>query len=215
LVGIGVIDERVFAYDNHFLYWFVDGRLERDKDVAEASGVPSPYGTQFTHGNITLSNGRRILLWDGDGYEFTNGQLKRTWPLRINDEHEFMAVPWGQDGIYFLEQRKVYRVKRAAKREQVMTAVENIMGIGAGPDGSIRFHLGTNDKAIHAGLWFPTDDTYIPLETRAISARKTSIELAGIHWSHETRHFYVVARDGIFTIPDGAVLKRPREKMPQ
>jgi len=212
LRGIGVLGDRVFAHDDEYFYWFADGKLQREESLGEAQGVPGSSSTRYTHGTIALADGRELLLWDGDGYEFVEGRFKKTWPLGINEPYEFATIPWGQDGFYFLENRKVYRIKPDAMREQVMTGVENVMAFEPGPEGGICFRLGDNKRGIAAGLWFPSDDTYATLQTREISATSSSHDLGGFHWSAEKHRFYVTAVNGIYTIPEAALLARPRTK---
>jgi hypothetical protein len=206
LDGVGVISDKVFAYDNKFLYWFADGRLQPDDALGE--------NRLYTRGTVALAGGRTLLIWNGDGYELVDGRPKKTWPLGIDEPYDFMTIPWGADGFYYLEKRRVFRVRPAVEREQVLSAVENIMAIAPGPEGSILFKLGSNRNGTVVGLWFPSGDAYIPLGTREISAKADSVELDDFLYSDATRHFYVVARDGIFTIPADQVLARPRVKLP-
>jgi hypothetical protein len=213
LRAIGVVGDKVFAHDGQFLYWFVDGRLDRDDTLGQARGVKGEFSTRYTHGTIDLADGRRLLLWDGDAYELVDGRWKNTWPMGINEPYGFMSVPAEDGGFYFLEQRKVYRAKPGAERRHVMTAFDNVRGIRRGPEGGILFHVG-GQNGVAVGLWFPQDDTYLPIYVREISAKAAAVELDDFHWSPDTRRFYVVARGGVYTIPAENVLARPRKKLP-
>jgi hypothetical protein len=209
LRGIGVVGDNIFAHDGAHLYWFVDGRLERDDTLGKARGVPDELDTRYTHGTIELAAGRKLLLWDGDSYERVGGQWKKTWPLAINEPYEFMTVPWEDDGFYYLENRKVYRVKPGIERQRVMSEARNITGIGRPrPFASVHFNLGSGQSGTIGGQWLP-DGGYGSTEVRQVSAKLGPSEFDGLYWSEATQHDYVVARSGIFTIPDSP---RPKER---
>ncbi len=204
--GIVIFNQSVLVYDDLHLYRLVASDLELVEGLEPVKGVNSDFGLKYTHGRIHLAGGRKRLLWDGDGYEWTDGQLKRVWRLGINEPYEFCSLPWGQEGFYFLEDRKVFRIKPKEKREPVMTAVENVMGIRPGPAGTILYHLGDNDDGVVVGLWNPGQDSYIRLKPEQLSGEADSHDFGSLHWSDETKHFYVVGRSGIFTVPRERIL---------
>jgi hypothetical protein len=214
LRGIAVIDGTTFVYEKRALYRFSDGQLEQVEELTEPKGVEGYAGTQFTHGQISLADGRRLLLWDGDAYALVNGQLEKTWPLGIDEMYEFMTVPWGQDGFFFIDEREVYRVKPGKPRQPVMAGVENVMGIRPGPSGGLLFHLGDNDAGYVGGIWFPDEDAYIPVRIGELSDKLTTTEAGTIHWSEATDRFYFATRSGIFTVPGEEILEREHEKLP-
>lgn len=212
--GIAVVDESTFVFDDDTLYRFEDGALNRVEISIEARDTADQADDEKrTAGQISLAGGKHLLLWDGDGYELVDGQLRRTWPLGIAEPWEFMSVPWGQDGFYYLEGRRVYRVKRGAPREHVMTGVENVMGIRPGPEDGLLINLGNNDAGFLGGLWFPDEDAYIPVSIQQLSGKLTSFDVSTIHWSAATRRFYFVGRRGVFTVPDARLLDQPHVKL--
>jgi hypothetical protein len=189
LNGVSVIGQTTSVYSDRVLYRFDNGNLERVEELDEPKGIDGDFGVKYTHGQISLADGNRLLLWDGNAYAGDNGKLTRKWPSGINEPYEFTSVPWGRNGFYFIEDRSVYRVKPGAPREPVMSAVENVMGIRLGPDGSILFNLGDNDPGYIGGIWFPDEDTYIPLGIGEISEKVTTSDIGTLHWSDATRRF--------------------------
>ncbi len=213
LEGIAVVGQQCFVYDDRVLYRFANGKIDRVEEVDEAKGINGNFGIKYTHGQISLGDGSRFMLWDGDAYALVDGRLKTVWRLGINEPYEFVTVPWGRDGFYFIEDRVVYRVKPGTPRERVMSAAENVMGIREGPDGSILFNLGDNDPGYISVIWFPDEDTYIPVRIGEISEKLTTTEVDTVHWSQATRRFYFVARRGIFTVSGEQILRRSRETL--
>lgn len=213
LQGIAIVGGSVFAYEDKVLYRFAGGRLARVEGLDSPHGVEHRFGVEYTHGQITLGDGRSLLLWDGDAYELSAGQLTKSWSTKIDESHDFATVPWGPDGLYYLRDREVFRVKPGTTAEPCMTGVENVMGLRPGPAGSILFNLGDNDAGFVAGIWFPDDDRYVPVHIGELSAELESHNISTIHWSPSTRHFYFVARDGVFTVPEDRLLKRERVKL--
>jgi len=208
-----IVGDAVYTHDGSNLYQFVKDCLKLVAEIPAAVGVDSQFGLKYTYGSVTLGNGRNILVWDGDGFELVDGQLKKTWPLGIDEPYDFMTLPWGDDGFYYFEDRSVFRVKPDTKREQVMTGVENVMGFWSGPNGSILFYLGDNDTGYVGGIWYPNDDVYIPIRPSEFSTKLSSHDFDSVHWSDKTRHFYAVVRDGVFTVPAEQLLGRPKQTL--
>lgn len=213
LSGIAVVGDQVFAYTDRRLFRFSKGKLLPVSEVGSAKGIKGQYGRSFTHGSFVNGGGREFLVWDGDGYELMGEQLKKTWKWGVKEQYEFMTVPAGDNGIFYLEQRKVFQAKPGMKPTRVMSGVENVMGIHPGPKEYILFNLGANDAGYVAGLWSPKGDLYIPLHVSVISSKLGTNDFSTFHWSEKTRRFYLVSRNGIFTIPAAKVLERMGQRL--
>ena len=214
LQGIVVVGEGIWTYSDRTIFRFADGRLERVPELPEAQGVSGRHGPRYTHGHVRLADGRTLLVWDGKGYELTDGRWTPSWPERIDEPYEFCTVPWESDGFYYLAQRRVWRTRPGVPPQRVMAALDSVMGIRPGPEGSLAFRLGNNPAGYIGGLWFPDDDTYIPLESGELSAEASSSAFDGLAWPEASERVYVIAEHGLFTLPVEGLLARPRLKLP-
>ena len=213
LKDVLVVEGTAYTYDETSLYMFEEGELNRVPEIPAPVGVGGQFGPKYTHGSVALGNGKDLLVWDGDGYELVDGKFKKTWLLGIDEPYDFMTLPWGEDGFYYLQDREIFRARFGSKPEKVMTGVENVMGIHPGPEGSILFYLGDNDAGYVGGIWFPEDDNYIPFRPSELNSKLSSHDFDSVHWSDKTRRFYVVVRHGIFTIAGKQILNRQKQTL--
>ena len=213
LRGIVVAGDAIFAYNERNFFRFADGRLSRVPEMPEAQGVKGRFGQNFTHGQVRLAGDKVLAIWDGYGYEFADGRWSKAWPARIDEPHELSTVPWGDDGFYYVANRHVFGQKPGTAPRQVMAAVENVMAIAPGPEGSIAFRQGDNAAGQIGGLWFPDEDNYVPLRSIEISGELASNAFGGLYWVGAANRWYVTSTRGVFTLAADRLLDRPRKSL--
>jgi hypothetical protein len=163
------------------------------------------------NGKVTLLDDTDILIWDGNGYELMRGRFERTWELAAKVSlglGDWTAVPWGQDGFFYLSNRRVKYARRGAKPVSVMADADNVMYLSEGPEHSVIASQGRNRKALAARVWFPADGSYIPVARKdlGIAPHFSPHEL---YWSATTRHVYTKF-GRLLTFPDSDLLALKR-----
>ena len=222
LEGIVVLGEDVYAFEKKQLYQYVPADGESGPSLAPVDSVPAAVGhknildsDEYAHAQLTLGSGQQVLLWDGDGYELVDGRLQKTLPLDVRDSYfEFVTIPADGEACYYLENSRLCEARRGEKPQQVMKAFDNIMSVQTGPDGTVLFSLGQNDAGYIGGIWFPKDDSYIPILPAEIDPKIEPHYLDTLHWSAETEHFYLLSWSGVYTFPGDGLLSRERVKLP-
>ena len=222
LRGTAVLGDAIFTFEERQLYRFVPGNDEVDSELVPVDEVPRAEGhknildsDEYCHARVRLGNGQRILLWDGDGYQWGDGQLQHTWPLGIPESYYgFVTAPAAGDAFYFLQSSNLWLARRGEQPQRVMTAFDNIMSVHPGPEGSLLFSLGDNDAGYTGGIWFPSEDTYIPFLPAEIDPKLEPHYLDSLHWSEETECCYLLAWSGVYTFPADSLLSRQRIKLP-
>ena len=161
---------------------------------------------RFTHSRITLGDGTVVLIWGGEGYELRDGKFERTWDLDCTDQH---LVPFGKDGFFFLRKRVLHQVRRGSSPRVVCADADDILGVWAGPQGSVLIHQGyRNRRKVVSRLWFPEDDSFHLLKARPDLSDNSGGVFGSLHWSEKTQHLYIFHDDYLLTIPGEVLLKR-------
>ncbi len=95
------------------------GGALQDVEAPPAHGVQKTHGRFYVHGHVALGCGQSLVIWDGRPYPWHAG-LGEPWPVRIEPSHaRWTAVPWGEDGFYYLSARRLYRVRRGQAPEPI------------------------------------------------------------------------------------------------
>jgi hypothetical protein len=169
----------------------------------------------YANGKVTMADRTEVLIWDGNGYELKGGRFERTWELAAEDSvglGGWTAVPWGEDGFFYLSGRQVWCARRGADPVPVMPDADNVMFLSPGPGGSVIASHGKNRKALAARVWFPADGTYIPVTRKELGIAPNSSP-DELYWSAVTRHVYTKF-GSLVTFPDTDLLAlkavRPR-----
>jgi hypothetical protein len=167
------------------------------------------------NGKVTLLDGTEILIWDGNGYELKRGRFERTWKLGARQSGGlggWIAVPWGQDGFFYLSDRRVRYARRGSQPVAVMKDADNVMYLSEGPEHSVIASHGKTRKALPSQVWFPADGSYIPV-TRKDLGIAPNFHPHELYWSAATRHIYTKF-GGLVTFPESDLLAlkhvRPR-----
>ena len=220
MVEVWAISGRVVAYDT---------LIRRDEPPAsrraylldrggfvEAPGLPpvtkfGQYGHQaHANGKVILATGEEVLIWDGNGYEWTGKAFERRWELAAKEPEMGgqIGVPWGRDGFFFLSNRRVMHARRGKRPVRVHTDAENVYLMSPGPQDSVILCQGRNDKSFVARFWFPEDGTYTPL-LRSHLGWGSSGAPPDLYWSAATGHTHFTP---LYTLPDADLLALMRVK---
>jgi hypothetical protein len=196
-------------------------KTSRFRPVAEIPKVqrfrPGNLAQQvYDNGKVTLADGTDLLIWDGNGYELKLGRLQRTCELAAQVTMGlggWTAVPWGQDGFFFLSDGRVMYARRGTKPILAMPDADNVMSLSPGPENSVIVSHGKNRKALAARVWFPEVGSYIPI-TRKHLGIAPYFSANELYWSAATRHVYTKFGD-LLTFSDSDLLAvkrvRPRD----
>jgi hypothetical protein len=171
------------------------------------------YSGHQTHANgkVTLANGSGVLIWDGNGYELKRGRFQQTWQLSAKTSMglgAWTAVPWGEDGFFYLSEWKVRYARRGARPVAVMPDAGGVMSLSPGPEHSIIASLGRDRRGHAARVWFPEDGSYIPI-TRKELGLAPHFSPHEMYWSATTRHVYI-KMGHLYTFPDSDLLALKR-----
>jgi hypothetical protein len=189
--------------------------LDRGKFVP-APGLPAVssfsrdyFGHQRnSNGKATLATGENVLIWEGEGYEWTGKQFELRWELGAKDwsSEGWTSVPWGEDGFFYLSNAKVMYARRGQKPVRVLPDADRVMCLSPGPDDSVILCLHRDPKRHVARVWFPAEGTYIPLFRAHIGSRP-SWPAGPMYWSAKARRTHFLA---LAAIPDSDLLALKR-----
>jgi hypothetical protein len=159
-------------------------------------------GQVHANGKVALATGADVLVWDGDGYEWTGTKFEKRWELGArNNYFDWSAVPWGADGFFYLSDRRVMYARRGKRPVRVHPDAENVVMLSPGPGDSVILKLGQNRKSHVARAWFPADGSYISI-LRGHLGWQLSGATPELYWSAATKHFYF---ETCSTFPDSAL----------
>jgi hypothetical protein len=161
-------------------------------------------------GKVTLGSGVELLVWDGVGYERDGGRFRPAWDLALRSSHiSWTAVPWGEEGFFYLSDRRVWYARRGQPPQPVLPEADNVMFLHPGPDDSVLLSHGRNKKHLEARLWFPLDGVYTPIERGALGVTGRGLGAGELYWSEITRHVYF-RYGSLRTVPEADVLSLKR-----
>jgi len=156
---------------------------------------------------VSLADGSDVLLWDGDGYEDRHGRFECTFPLAARrGESSFTSVLAGQDGFFYLADRRLYEAHRGQPPLAHVPAWTNIMYLFPGPKGSIIVREGNNPDGDAAKLYFPHDGTFIHIEPELFDDHEYSF----VYWSQASDRFLVQYGGEWLALRTAVVLSQPR-----
>lgn len=190
--------------------------LDRKKFVP-APGLPAVTSFGRGHfdnqvhanGKVTLATGEDVLVWDGDGYEWTGKKFERRWELGARTNYlDWTSVAWGDDGFFYLSNRRVMHARRGKRPARVHPDADNVMELHPGPDDSVILCEGRNPKSHVARVWFPAEGAYIPILRGHLRCGSYSGSVS-IYWSAATRHCH---SGPLTTFPDSGLLALKRVK---
>ncbi len=187
---------------------------------AEAPGLPAvknfgrdTFGHQaHANGKVVLATGEQILIWDGNGYEWTGAAFERRWELSAKEAElgGQIGVPWGQDGFFFLSNRRVMYARRGQRPTRVHPDAENVMSLSPGPQDSVILCHGQNAKSFVARIWFPEEGTYIPILRGHLGWSRSGAS-PDLYWNSVNGHTHF-APLATFPDSDALALKRIRPR---
>jgi hypothetical protein len=223
LFEVHVIGSRVIAFDYLIkrdqspqmkrAYGLKAGRFHPVSELPEVRTFDrGQFGHQtYDNGKVSLADGAEVLVWDGNGYELKRGRLERTWELAAKTSMglgRWSAAPWGEDGFFYLSDRRVMYAPRGAGPVSVLPDAENVMYLAPGPERSVMTSQGRNRKSLAARVWFPADGSYIPV-TRKDLGIAPHFSPDELYWSAATRHVYTKF-GSLLTFPDSDLLAMKR-----
>jgi hypothetical protein len=155
-----------------------------------------------------LADGSEVLVWDGEGYEWDGSRFQQTFPLGLTDAFNALsAIPVGEDGFFFITQRKLFEVHRGGKAVRHAPLWENIMAVLPGPAGGLLLKEGNNPDGDIGKLYFPADGTFIHIEPELLGDQDLYDFLC---WSQGAKR--IIASDGasLYAVPVETILALPR-----
>lgn len=204
MVNVWSIAGRVVAHQR-----LIDGKhppaahraylLDSDK-WHRAPGLPPV--TQFltgtlphqVHGNgkVTLGDGTDVLIWDGDGYEWTGKEFEKRWELSAGDANleGLVTLPWGTQSFFYLSNGKVMFARRGKKPVRLLPDVEFAGHLSRGPNDSVFVSIYGDPKRTVVRQWFPEAGNYVPLLRANLKLSRSTI-CPHLHWSAETKHVHL------------------------
>jgi hypothetical protein len=169
------------------------------------------YGHQIhPNGKVTLASGEEILVWDGDGYEWTGTRFERRWELGAAGRvaHGWTSVAWGADGFFYLSERGVMYARRGHAPVGVLPDAGVPFFLSPGPADSVIVCLVRDRKRHVARVWFPAEGTYAPL-FRGHLGWSVSVSSGPLWWSEATGHVHM---SPVWTFPGAGLLALDRVK---
>lgn len=155
-----------------------------------------------------LADGLELLIWDGEGYEWDGSQFQQTFPLGLTDPYNALsAIPSGEDGFFFITQRKLFEVHRGGSAVRHAPLWENIMAALPGPDGGLLLMEGNNPDGDIGKLYFPAEGTFMHIEPELLGDQDMYDFLC---WSQGANR--IIASDGanLYAVPVETILALPR-----
>jgi hypothetical protein len=193
--------------------WMQDGERMRP-----APGLPphrvrkSKIGNEWIVRDVArLADGREVLIWDGEGYEWDGSRFQMTFPLGVTDAYnKLSAIPAGADGFFFLSARKLYEVHRGKKPVRHGPNWDNVMALLPGPQGGLLVKEGGNPDGDIGKLYFPADRTFIHIEPELLGDQDLYDFLC---WSQGANRIIASDRYNLYAVPVETVLSLPRSQI--
>lgn len=166
------------------------------------------------HGNgkVALGDGTNVLIWDGDGYEWTGTKFEKRWELGAGSANleGMITLPWGTESFFYLSSGKVMFARRGEKPVRVLPDVPFARFLSHGPNDSVFVSVVRDPKSHIVRQWFPHEGTYVPLKRAHINYGR-SASSPDMYWSAATKLVHVSA---LHTFPDSSLneLKRVKPK---
>lgn len=155
-----------------------------------------------------LADGSEVLVWDGEGYEWDGSRFQQTFQLGLTDPYNALsAIPSGDDGFFFITQRKLFEVHRGGKAVRHAPLWENVMAALPGPADGLLLKEGNNPDDDIGKLYFPADGTFIRIEPESLGDQDLYDFLC---WSQGANR--IIASDGanLYAVPVETILALPR-----
>jgi hypothetical protein len=153
--------------------------------------------------------GGTVVIWDGNGYEWTGDAFVRTFTLDVGESYvDWTSCPAGEDGFFYLSNRRLFEVHRGGRPRQHGQPWTNIMVLQPGPDGSLLLKEGGNDDGDLGKLYFPADGTFIHIEPELFDDKDYSI----LHYSAGSQRFVTSDARQFLAVPAQLVLSLPRHR---
>ena len=160
-----------------------------------------------------LADGRDLLVWDGDGYEWRSGKFwqsgkfQLTFPMRARKgERDWTSLPAGVDGLFYLAERRLFEAHRGQPPVAHAPNWKNIMYLFPGPQGSIIVWEGDSKDGDAAKLYFPQEGSFIHIEPELFDDNEYSF----VYWSQLSDRFLVQYGKEWLSLPTAVVLNQPR-----
>jgi hypothetical protein len=190
--------------------WMQDG--ER---MQPAPGLPphrvrkSKFGNEWIVRDVArLADGREVLVWDGEGYEWDGSRFQRTFPLGLTNPYDNLsAIPVGEDGFFFISARKLFEVHRGEKPVRHGSSWDNVMALLPGPQGGLLLKEGGNPDGDIGKLYFPADQTFIHIEPELLGDQELYDFLC---WSQGANRILASDHANLYAVPVETVLSLPR-----
>ncbi|HEY7155481.1 MAG TPA: hypothetical protein VH575_16075, partial [Gemmataceae bacterium] len=155
-----------------------------------------------------LADGREVLVWDGEGYEWDGSRFQQTFPLGLTDPYDNLsAIPAGDDGFFFITERKLFEVHRGQQAVRHCPEWNNVMAALPGPAGGLLLKEGDNPDGDIGKLYFPTDGTFIHIEPELLGDQDLYDFLC---WSQGANRIVVSDGYNLYAVPVETVLALPR-----
>ncbi len=155
-----------------------------------------------------LADSSELLVWEGEGYEWDGSRFRQTFPLGLTDPYNALsAIPSGEDGFFFLTQRKLFEVHRGGSAVRHAPLWENIMAALPGPASGLLLIEGNNPDGDIGKLYFPAEGTFIHIEPELLGDQDMYDFLC---WSQGANR--IIASDGanLYAVPVETILALPR-----
>ena len=188
-----------------------DRQLVPVDELSQATRFDKSGWYELDSGKVTLDSGVEVLVWDGVGYERHGGRFRPAWDLGLlgSSHISWTAAPWGEDGFFYLSDRRVWYARRGQPPRPVLPDADNVMFLHPGPDDSVLLSHGRNKKHLEARLWFPLDGVYTPIERGALGVTGRGLGAGELYWSEVTRHIYFRC-GSLRTVPEAELLSLKR-----
>lgn len=194
----------------------IDAWIQEGNEMIPAPGLPpheakeGRYGNEWiSRGVARLADGSEVLIWDGNGYEWNGTRFVQTFDVGLTDAYEdFSAVPSGDDGFFFVRERRLWSIHRDFVAVQCGSdSWEKVMEVMPGPSGGILISQGGNPDGDIGKLFFPAESTYIHIEPELFGDQDLYDFLC---WSPTTNRFIASDFYNLYSLPEETVLNLPR-----
>lgn len=207
---VGFLGERVVANPYN-----LGDLVERELLVQSGSTLGTLEGAPKVQGFVSpcvvrLGDGADVLWWESDGYELNGDEFVRTFDLGPKPAGGW-AVPWGEDGFFYLSRGQLFEVRRGEPPRQHAPWLENINTLTAGPEGALLLHEYYDWKKKIGEIYFPADGTVIRLGLPLVKEEEPRLFQA-LHWLPATNRLLIDAAVRFWSLPGEFVLSLPREK---
>ncbi len=192
--------------------WMQDG-----KKMVPAPGLPThkvqkggKLGPKsFVKGIARLAAGSEVLVWKGKGYEWDGSKFRRTFVFEaLNTYDDFLSVPAGDDGLFYLAKRELMEIHRGGKSvHRGSKKWTNILGISPGPQGTLLLEGVHPTDGLLGVLYFLENETFIPIEPELLGDQ----EMYGLFaWIPTIDRIVASTEKSLYAVPTETVLSLPR-----